>query len=130
MGPDLLADGTTIDDVIARVREADPGRLVGDVLVDQRVVSGIGNMWLAELLWHARVSPWLPVGKAGDDELAAALRWGRNAMRRSVSGERPSRNVYRRAGRPCRRCGMPISARGLGEMNRTAYWCAGCQRGS
>jgi endonuclease-8 len=130
LGPDLIADGTTIDLLVVAVRRADPTRLVGDVLVDQRVVSGIGNMWLAELLWHAQVSPWLPVGGVRDDELAAGLGWARDAMRRSVSGERARRAVYRRAGRACPRCGTPVSSRGLGELNRTAYWCEGCQRGA
>ena len=130
LGPDLIADETAIEQVVARVRRTDPARLLGDVLVDQRVVSGIGNMWLAELLWHAQVSPWLPVGTVRDDELDAALGWGRDAMRRAVRGARPRRAVYRRAGRPCPRCGAPVSSHGLGDMNRTAYWCEVCQRGS
>ncbi len=130
LGPDLLADTTRVDEVVTRVRLADPRRLVGDVLVDQRVVSGIGNMWLAELLWHARLSPWLPLGEATDDELASGLAWARTAMRASVIGARPSRAVYRRTGRPCPRCRAPIHSRGLGDANRRAYWCDGCQRGS
>ena len=129
LGPDLLADATSLDEVVARVRATEPSRLLGDVLLDQRVVAGIGNMWLAELLWQGRISPWLPVGEATDEELAAALGWGRGAMRASVAGARPARAVYRRAGRPCRRCGAPIRSRGLGDLNRTAYWCEGCQRG-
>ena len=128
LGPDLLAEETTVEQIVSRVRAADPSRIVGDVLVDQRVVAGIGNMWLAELLWHAAVSPWLPVGRLTDDELLDALTWARAAMQRSVAGERAPRIVYRRAGRPCPRCGAAIRARGLGDMNRTAYWCEGCQR--
>jgi endonuclease-8 len=129
VGPDVLADGTTVDELVGRLRGAAPERVLGDVLLDQRVVAGIGNMWLAELLWHARISPWLPVGEATDDELARAVAWGRDAMRRAVAGSRPSRAVYRRAARPCRRCGAPLRSRGLGEQNRTAYWCGACQRG-
>jgi endonuclease-8 len=131
LGPDLLADATTVDEVVRRVRATDSGRLLGEVLLDQRVVSGIGNMWLAELLWHAGVSPWLRVGAVTDDELAHAIGWARDAMRASVAGSRAgrTRSVYRRAGRSCRRCGAPIRSRGLGEMNRTAYWCERCQRG-
>jgi len=128
LGPDLLADETSVEELLARVRDTDPAGLVGDVLVDQRVVSGIGNMWLVELLWHARISPWLAVGDVNDDELRAALAWGRDAMRRSVAGTRPARAVYRRAGRSCPRCGATIQARGLGDANRTAFWCGGCQR--
>jgi endonuclease VIII len=129
LGPDLLADATTVDAVVARLRRADPRRILGDALVDQRIVAGVGNMWLAELLWHARVSPWLPVGEATDDELRVAVAWGRDAMRRAVAGERQRRRAYRRAGRPCPRCGAPVRSRGLGDGNRTAYWCPGCQRG-
>jgi endonuclease-8 len=128
LGPDLLAEATTVARVVGRIRAADPRRLLGEVLLDQRVVSGIGNMWLAELLWQARLSPWREAGAASDEELAAALSWARVAMRRSVAGERPPRAVYRRAGRPCPRCGTPVRSRGLGEHNRTAYWCERCQR--
>jgi endonuclease-8 len=130
LGPDLLAPATQVDELVARARAVDPERRLGDVLVDQRVVAGIGNMWLAELLWHARVSPWLPVGEARDDELAAALGWARAAMLASVSGRRSARAVYRRTGRPCPRCRAPIRSRGLGDANRTAYWCESCQRSS
>ncbi len=129
LGPDLLADDTSVGEVVARLRAAEPTRLLGDVLLDQRVVAGIGNMWMAELLWHARVSPWLPVGEATRDELATGLEWGRAAMRDAVQGVRSSRAVYRRSGRPCPRCATPICSRGLGDANRGAYWCASCQRG-
>ena len=53
LGPDLLADDTSVGDVVARLRATEPTRLLGDVLLDQRVVAGVGNMWMAELLWHA-----------------------------------------------------------------------------
>ena len=129
LGPDLLAESTEVEDVVGRLR-ADPGRLVGEALLDQRLVAGIGNMWLAEALWHARVSPWRRVEEVPDDELVAAVGWARDAMRASVRGVRSRRMAYRRAGRPCRRCGTPIESRGLGEANRTAYWCPRCQPGS
>ena len=129
VGPDLLNETTRVEDVVTRLRRADPRRLLGDVLVDQRVASGIGNIWLAELLWHARLSPWLPLGQATNEELAAGLGWAREAMLASVSGARSARAVYRRTGRPCRRCGALVRSRGLGDANRTAYWCASCQRG-
>jgi endonuclease-8 len=129
LGPDLLAETTRVEVVVSRLRAAEPRRLLGDVLVDQRVVSGIGNVWLAELLWQARLSPWLPLGEATDEELAAGLGWARAAMLASVGGIRSPRAVYRRSGRACPRCGAPIRSRGLGDANRTAYWCASCQRG-
>ena len=130
LGPDLLDPTTSLDDLVRRLRDAEPRRPIGEVLLDQRVVAGIGNMWLAELLWHGRVSPWLPVGSVAHDELDRALSWAREAMRRSVEGiPAPPRAVYRRAGRACPRCGARVRSRGLGELNRTAYWCPGCQRG-
>jgi endonuclease VIII len=127
LGPDLLADETNVGEVLSRLRGSDQSRLVGEALVDQRLVAGIGNMWLAEALWHARLSPWRTVGSASDEELTGALEWAREHMRASVAGTRRRRAVYRRAGRPCPRCGAPISSRGLGESNRTAYWCPACQ---
>src|SRR5215470_1149447 len=79
LGPDLLADDTDVDEVVRRVRREAPARLVGEALVDQRVVAGIGNMWLAETLWQARVSPWSRLAGVTDEEFADALVWARGA---------------------------------------------------
>lgn len=127
LGPDLLADATTVELVLQRLRAADQGSLVGEALLDQRLVAGIGNMWLAELLWHGRVSPWARLADVSAEALEESLNWGRRAMREAVRGARPSRAVYRRAGRACPRCGEPVRSRGLGDANRTAYWCPRCQ---
>jgi endonuclease-8 len=127
LGPDLLADETDVADVVRRLRREPPSRLVGEALVDQRVVAGIGNMWLVEALWQARVSPWAALRAVSDDELAQALGWARDAMRAAVHAPRGRRAVHRRAGMACRRCGTPIVSRGLGDANRTAYWCPTCQ---
>ena len=127
LGPDLLAPDVDPAAIVSRLRREDQRRLVGDALVDQRVVAGIGNVWLAEALWHARVSPWARVGDLGDDALERTLEWAQVAMRGAVTGERPRRAVYRKAGRGCPRCGEPIRSRGLGDANRTAYWCPACQ---
>lgn len=127
LGPDVLAPETDTAEIVARLRRADSARPVGEVLVDQRLVSGIGNMWLAEMLWHARVSPPARLETVSDERLSAALDWARQAMAGSVSGHRPSRAVYGRAGRGCPRCGDVIRSEGLGDANRTAYWCPTCQ---
>jgi endonuclease VIII len=127
VGPDLLADDVEVEQLLRRLRSVDQSRLVGEALVDQRLVAGIGNVWLAEALWQARLSPWLTLGQADDAGLGVALTWARDAMRASVVGARTRRAVYRRAGRGCPRCGEPVRARGLGDANRTAYWCACCQ---
>jgi endonuclease VIII len=127
LGPDLLADETEVADVVERVRRADPRRLVGEALLDQRLVAGVGNMWLAETLWHTRLSPWRRLGDVSSEELTEALSWAREHMRAAVSGTRTPKAIYRRAGRPCPRCGTPVNSRGLGESNRAAYWCERCQ---
>jgi endonuclease-8 len=127
LGPDLLADETEVAEVVSRIRSTHSQRLLGEALLDQRLVAGIGNMWLAEALWAARVSPWQRVGKVSDQALLALIAWARERMRASVAGVRPARAVYRRAGRACPRCGTRILSRALGELNRTAYWCPRCQ---
>ena len=127
LGPDLLAPNTEIPQLVGRVRRGDRGRPIGEALLDQRLVAGIGNMWLAEALWHVRVSPWRLVSDVTDDELHAVLSWAQEHMRASVASVRPTKAVHRRAGRPCRRCGVAIVSRGLGDANRTAYWCPRCQ---
>jgi endonuclease-8 len=127
LGPDLLADGSDPAALVARLRRGGGSRPLGEVLQDQRLVAGIGNMWMAETLWAVRLSPWLAVAQAGDEKVLEALRWAQTAMRASVAGARPARAVYRRAGRPCGRCGTPIESRGQGDDNRTAYWCPVCQ---
>ena len=129
LGPDLLAEETVPADLVARFRASDPMRPIGEALLDQRLVSGIGNMWLAEALWHERVSPWRAVPDVTDDELLGVLEWARAAMRASVRGARGRKAVHRRARRACPRCGTPIASRGLGDANRTAYWCPRCQPG-
>ena len=127
LGPDLLAAEADPAGLVARLRGVDQSRLVGEALVDQHVVSGIGNMWLAEALWHGQISPWSPLARVSEADLQRTLAWARDAMRASVDGRRPRRAVYRRAGRGCPRCGEPIRSRGLGDANRTAYWCPACQ---
>jgi endonuclease VIII len=138
LGPDVLAPSFDPAAAAARLRTgaAGPVRPLGEAVQDQRLVSGIGNMWMAEAAWEARVSPWLPVGAATDDELRDVLAAAQRLMQGSVSRGRGGggvggrqRQVYGRAGRPCRRCGTLVLARGQGDANRTAYWCPGCQRG-
>ncbi|HEY2074119.1 MAG TPA: DNA-formamidopyrimidine glycosylase family protein [Gaiellaceae bacterium] len=124
-GPDILAEEPDYEAMAARLRER-PERQVGDALLDQRLVAGIGNSWRSEALWEARVSPWLAVGEV---DLRPVLESAHRLMSASVGGARPQRNVYRRAGRPCRRCGTPIRSHAQGDSARIAYWCPTCQRG-
>ncbi|HET7556119.1 MAG TPA: DNA-formamidopyrimidine glycosylase family protein [Gaiellaceae bacterium] len=129
LGPDILADPPDLVTMTANLRREHPTRELGDALLDQRLVAGIGNLWKAEALWHARLSPWLRLGDVGDEELERVLSEAARLMRASLERRRVERAVYRRAGRPCPRCGGRIESRGQGDDNRTAYWCPGCQRG-
>lgn len=141
VGPDLLGqDGLPDPDVVLRLDRLDPDRLIGDVLLDQRVVSGIGNIYRAETLFLCGVDPWRNVGSV-DPDTAAEL--GRTAARllsegvaspgpitthRDPGGRRGERTwVYGRRDKPCRRCASPIRSRGMGDANRTVYWCPTCQ---
>jgi endonuclease VIII len=127
LGPDILRVPPDLDRMVANLRR-DPSRAVGEALLDQRLLAGIGNIWQAECLWAARLSPWAPVGTLGDSELRELLQEAHRLMRTGLGGARSLRRAYRRAGRPCPRCGELIRSRGQGDNNRTAYWCPGCQR--
>jgi endonuclease-8 len=129
LGPDVLAQEFDAAAVAARLRREHGSRDVGDALLDQRLVAGIGNLWKAEALWRAGVSPWRPLASVGDRELREVLEWAARLMHESLETGRERRAVYGRAGRPCARCGTPIRSRGQGDDNRTAYWCPSCQPG-
>ena len=128
LGPDILADPPELDRMLTNLRGQHPGRELGDALLDQRLVAGIGNKWKAEALWAAGVSPWRRLAATTDEELSTVLEAAAHSMSRSLEGVRGRRNsVYRRVGRPCTRCGGTIRSRGQGDDNRIAYWCPGCQ---
>jgi endonuclease VIII len=128
LGPDILGEPPDFETMLTRLR-SDPGREVGDALLDQRLVAGIGNLWKAEALWEARVSPWRRLDEVDAAELRAVLEVAHALMRTALDGRGPSRRVYRRAGRPCPRCGAVLRSAPQGENARTAYWCPGCQVG-
>ncbi len=131
LGPDILERPPRIDAMLARLRAADATRWFGESLLDQQVVAGIGNMWLAEVLWATRLSPWRRLADVGEDERSVALETAAELMRASVDGGRAAgRQVYRRVGRPCPRCRTPIRSHGQGDDNRMTYWCPYCQRGT
>jgi endonuclease-8 len=129
LGPDVLAAEFDGERFIARLRSDDQTRSIGDALLDQRNVAGVGNIWKAEGCWEAGIDPWRRVGLVSDEEAMAIIDAMRPRMMRSAEfGHREIRaRVYGHAGRPCPRCGTAITARGQGDANRTTYWCAGCQ---
>jgi endonuclease-8 len=126
LGTDVL--GPDIDlDAVARSLRAGPARALGDALLDQTLVAGIGNIFKSEACFAARLDPWCPVGDLGDDDLRAVLQAARELMLEAVATGRRPHAVYRRRGRPCPACGTPIASRGQGDANRTTYWCPNCQ---
>jgi endonuclease-8 len=132
LGPDLLADDFDPDRFLRRLREDDQTRRIGDVLLDQRIVAGIGNIWKAEGCWGAAIDPWRRLADLTDAEALAIVGGARPRMLRAAEAPRAEgaedRHVYRRTGMPCPRCGTRIRSHGQGDDNRTTYWCPGCQR--
>ena len=126
LGPDIMGDPPALDAMVARLRGTEQGREVGEALLDQRLVAGIGNLWRAEALFQASLSPWLRLRDVSDEQLRSALMAASTLMR----APRRARSAYRRAGLPCRRCGASICSRAQGEHLRIAYWCPECQRGT
>jgi endonuclease VIII len=130
LGPDILERPPRIDAMLARLRGADETRWLGETLLDQSLVAGIGNMWLAEALWEAELSPWRRLRDVSEGERRRALESAAELMRASVDSGRSRRHaVYRRVGQPCPRCRGRIRSWGQGDDNRMAYWCPGCQKG-
>jgi endonuclease-8 len=141
LGPDILAPEWDGSRFLARLREDDPTRGIGDALLDQRNVAGIGNIWKSEGCFLGRVDPWRPLAAVSDEEALRIVAATRPLMRLSadrgrvatVEPERPARRgarrtwVYGRVGMPCRRCATRIEARGQGDDNRSTFWCPTCQ---
>jgi endonuclease-8 len=130
LGPDVLAPSFDQERFLARLRSDDPTRGIGEALLDQRNVAGIGNIWKCEGCWEAAVDPWRPVSAVTDEEAMAIIsavrpRMAHSARHGRMAGEP---HVFRRHGRPCPRCGARLAARGQGDDNRTTFWCPGCQR--
>jgi endonuclease VIII len=136
LGPDLLGPGWDPSEAIRRLRAA-PERPVGEALLDQRNLAGIGNLYKSEVLFLRGINPWRPVADVTDPaalvELARRLLdANKNRVGQVTTGVwRPGEEtwVYRRAGRPCRRCGSPIKTAGQGSDpdERVTFWCPNCQ---
>jgi endonuclease-8 len=130
LGPDVLAGQFDRDRFLERLRSDDQMRSLGDALLDQRNVAGIGNIWKAEGCWEAAIDPWRSLAGVADQEAVAIIEAMRPRMLRAATvGHRAIQpRVYGLSGRPCPRCGARIAARGQGDANRTTYWCPGCQK--
>ena len=129
LGPDIL---TGLDPVRAadRFDVVDPAMPMGDVLLDQSVISGLGNIWRCETLWHERIHPRAPVATVPRPTREAVVKTAAALMTASVApgNHRPRPQVYKRTGQPCSRCGTAVESERMGRDNRTAYWCPNCQQ--
>jgi endonuclease-8 len=130
LGPDILAPVLDEARFLRRLREDDPTRPIGDALIDQRTIAGIGNLWKAEGCFAAAVDPWRRAGDVSDEEALAVVRAIRPLMLESAAHGMQERFkvIYGHAGEPCPRCGARIQARGQWDDNRRTYWCPSCQR--
>jgi endonuclease-8 len=126
LGADILAPEFD-PQAASRALRSTPDRPLGDALLDQALVAGIGNIFKSEACFAARSDPFRAAGELTDEELKSVLSHARRQMAESVSTGRRPGAVYRRAGRPCIRCGTRILMRGQGDANRTTYWCPRCQ---
>jgi formamidopyrimidine-DNA glycosylase len=133
LGPDILGDDWDVQSVVKRARSLGSAA-IGEVLLDQRVTAGIGNVYRCEVLWQRKVDPWKPTDQLTDGELASLFEVARQAMRANRGGNQRRRfpgygmgAVHGRSGRPCPRCGTLVKVRALGEHARLAYWCPACQ---
>jgi endonuclease VIII len=145
LGPDLLSDG--FDETLALERMKHAGDMaMGDLLLNQRVMAGVGNVYKSEILFACGVNPFVAASAVDDATLAAVVAKARQFLRSNVSDpvapmttytgfrkttrrDDPTERlwVYGRARKPCRRCGTPIRMRRQGLHARSTYWCPACQ---
>jgi endonuclease VIII len=125
LGPDMLAPELDLDEVLRRARASDR-KTLGELLLDQRVAAGIGNIYRCESLWRLRLDPWKPPVELSEEELGKLYREARRMMQDALHGRfRPA--VHGKAGRSCPRCDGRIACRNLGDPPRFAYFCPTCQ---
>lgn len=127
LGPDILHDPLDKDEIFRRVSGLEPNYTIGEMLMNQRVVSGIGNIFRAEALFITSLDPWMSISELNRGDFDRLIDAAAALMQTSVSSRRNMPAVYKRTGRPCQRCGTPIKSTKLGDPPRTIYWCTACQ---
>jgi len=137
LGPDLLGPGWDCAEAVRRLGTL-PDRPIGEALLDQRNLAGVGVAFATEMLFLRGIDPWRPVGD--DQDLHALVELGqrlldfnKTRLDRVTTGDARRGHqswVYGRAGRPCRRCGTPIrrGEQGPPGQERLRFWCPSCQR--
>jgi endonuclease VIII len=132
LGPDVLAAELDSAEAVRRLRSLGDTP-IGEALLDQTALAGIGNIYKSETLFLCGADPFAPVSDFPAEELETILAKARSLMAASVEPHglrlagRGVRWVYRRSGEPCRRCGTEIRMRRQGTTARSTYWCPRCQ---
>jgi endonuclease-8 len=134
LGPDLARpiDDGAVAECVRRMDASDPDRAIGDVLLDQRVANGVGNVYRSEVCWACRVSPFRPVAEVPGALRAELVRTAARLLSANLTTTSRSTvpgglAVYGRRGRPCRRCGTAVRSDHRSEHARVVYWCPTCQ---
>ncbi|MEZ4650502.1 MAG: DNA-formamidopyrimidine glycosylase family protein [Candidatus Eisenbacteria bacterium] len=149
LGPDLLGPNFDLEEALARFRAASGAKVpgaksseaetrdlsIGEAVLNQRIVAGIGNVWKSEMLFVTGIDPFLPVSEVADDLLRKLLRDARVLMRKNLDTVvRTTRFVpggdlwvYERAGEPCYRCRTKVERERQGRPSRSTYFCVRCQ---
>ena len=145
LGPDLLSEDFDEEEALRRI-QGRPAETMADVLLNQRIVAGIGNVYKSEVLFACRINPFVRAGDLNREALRDLLATARRLLlanvhsslapmttytgyRRTTGRDNPSERlwVYGRAGHPCRRCGTPVKIDKRGADARLTYWCPTCQ---
>ena len=147
LGPDLLDDKYDQAEAIRRLRDKSrEDTAIGEAILDQRAVAGVGNVYKSEVLFMEKVDPFAPVKSLDDETLDRVLSTAREQLAANARSDAPAGRsttvdlktgkklapsrlwVYDRAGRPCHRCGTLIKSDSQGaELPRVTYWCPSCQ---
>jgi endonuclease VIII len=136
LGPDVLVDPFDIHEVSRRAYQQHDGRVVGEILLDQRIVCGIGNIYRCESLFVERLDPWTPQNTLAETTFHALVISALTLMRANLTPTQVGRDtgggtnqtwVYGRAGLPCRICQTPIATKRLGLQARVVFFCTTCQ---
>jgi endonuclease-8 len=135
LGPDLCRPDADLDEAARRMGAIDPSTPLADVLLDQRICCGVGNVYKSEVPFALGLHPLTPVGELDDETrrrvVATAARQLRanltTTSRTTMPGPPGTVGVYGRDGEPCRRCGTPVRRARTGLQARSTYWCPHCQ---
>ena len=136
LGPNLLDADFDTDEALRRFRDtAIANTTVGDAIMDQQLIAGVGNIWKHETLFRCGLNPWRCVGELNDEALRIIVTTARNLLLASTGQlfeqgrkvPRPSMFVYMRASLPCRKCFTRIRSAPQGRDIRSTAWCPACQ---